>query len=482
LRGTLRATVRVMNQPDVYVVGSGPNGLTAAVHLAMAGRRVHVLEAGSTPGGGMRTKELIESGTRHDVCSAIHPLGVISEALRDLPLGEHGLEWVYPEVEVAHVVDGGRAGVLRRSVDMTAEGLGADGNAWRKGLQPLVRAGSALIDDLLTPLRIPRHPVHLLRYGFPGLQPATWWGRRFDTDEGSGLFAGLAAHSILPLSAPITTGYGLMLGMLGHTVGWPMPRGGSQSIADALVSLLAVHGGTVECDSPVVSLGDLPPGATVLLDIAPRQVLELAGERLPGRYAKQLRTYRYGPGVFKLDYVLSGPIPWTNPDAHLAGTVHVGGSFAEVAASEHAVGKGQHPERPFLLVAQPTSFDPTRSSTGRHAAWTYCHVPNGSTVDMTGRIEAQIERFAPGFRDLIVGRHAMATPQIEAYNANYVGGDIAVGAGDLRQFIARPTFGLHPWRTPLEGVYLCSAATPPGAGVHGMCGWHAARTVLGDGR
>jgi phytoene dehydrogenase-like protein len=472
-----------MSQPDVYVVGSGPNGLTAAVHLAMAGRRVRVLEAQSTPGGGMRTTELIESGTWHDVCSAIHPLGVVSEALRDLPLAEHGLEWVYPDVEVAHVIDGGGAGVLRRSLAATAEGLGEDGDEWRTAMRPLMRAGSALIDDLLSPLRIPpRHPIHLMRYGIPGLQPATWWGRRFDTEAGGGLFAGLAAHSILPLNAPITTGYGLMLAMLGHTVGWPMPRGGSQSIADALVSLLAAHGGTVDCGAPVASLADLPPGATVLLDVTPRQVLELAGERLPGRYAKRLRKYRYGPGVFKLDYVLSGPIPWTNPDAHLAGTVHIGGSLAEVAASERAVGKGQHPERPFLLVAQPTNFDSTRSSTGRHVAWTYCHVPNGSTVDMTTPIEAQIERFAPGFRDLIVGRHAMATPQIEAYNSNYVGGDIAAGAGDLRQFVARPTLGLRPWRTPLDGVYLCSAATPPGAGVHGMCGWHAARTVLRDGR
>jgi phytoene dehydrogenase-like protein len=472
-----------MSEPDVYVVGSGPNGLTAAVHLALAARRVHVLEAGPTPGGGTRTTELIETGTRHDVCSAIHPLGAVSPALRDLPLAEHGLEWVYPEVELAHVVDGGGAGVVRRSLDATAAGLGADGDAWQRAMRPLVRAGSALIDDLLSPLRLPpRHPIHLARYGVAGLQPATWWGRRFDTDAGSGLFAGLAAHSILPLSAPITTGYGLMLGMLAHTVGWPMPRGGSQSIADALASLLAAHGGTVECDAPVGSLADLPDGATVLLDVTPRQVLALAGERLPGRYAKRLRKYRYGPGVFKLDYVLSGPIPWSNPDAHLAGTVHIGGSLAEVVASEHAVGNGRHPDRPFMLVAQPTNFDPTRSTTGRHVAWTYCHVPNGSTIDMTARMEAQIERFAPGFRDLIVGRHAMATPQIEAYNANYVGGDIAAGAGDLRQFIARPTLGLHPWRTPIDGVYLCSAATPPGAGVHGMCGWHAARAVLADGR
>jgi len=273
-----------------------------------------------------------------------------------------------------------------------------------------------------------------------------------------------------------------MLGMLGHLVGWPMPKGGSQRIADALVALLAAHGGTVECGVRVGALDELPAGATVLFDVGPHQFVELAGDRLPGRYADRLRKYRYGPGVFKLDYVLSAPIPWTNPEAHLAGTVHLGGSLAEVAAAEAAVGRGDHPERPFVLVAQPTNFDPTRSATGRHVAWAYCHVPNGSTLDMTARIDDQIERFAPGFRDVVAGRHAMTTPQLEAYNPNNVGGDIAAGAGDLRQFLARPVLGLHPWRTPLAGVYLCSASTPPGAGVHGMCGWHAARTVLSDTR
>lgn len=466
----------------MYVVGAGPNGLTAAVVLAMAGRRVHVLEAADTPGGGTRTKELIEPGTWHDVCSAIHPLGVASPALRDLPLGEHGLEWVYPDVEVAHVVDGAQAGLLYRDLDRTADGLGADGRAWRRALAPLVDAGFELVDSLLAPLSLPRHPVHLARYGLAGLQPATRWGRRFETDAASGLFAGLAAHAILPLSAPITTGYGLMLGMLGHLVGWPQPRGGSQRIADALVSLLEAHGGTVECGVTVTSLDELPPGATTVLDVTPRQILAMVGERLPARYAKRLGKYRYGPAVFKLDYVLSEPIPWAAAEARRAGTVHVGGALAEVARSEAEVAAGRHAEQPFLLVAQPTQFDPTRSATARHVAWMYCHVPNGSTVDMTERIEAQIERFAPGFRDTVVGRHTMGPAALEVYNANYIGGDIAAGAGDLRQFVARPVLGRHPWRTPLDGVYLCSAATPPGPGVHGMCGHHAAHTVLADGR
>ena len=466
---------------DVYVVGAGPNGLTAAVLLAMAGRRVHVLEAADAPGGGTRTKELIEPGTRHDVCSAIHPLGIVSPALRNLPLAEHGLEWVFPDVELAHVVDGG-ASVLLRDVDATARALGADEVAWRAAFAPLVAAGTDLVDALLSPLSLPRHPIHLARYGLAGLQPATRWGRRFETDAASGLFAGLAAHAILPLSAPITTGYGLMLGMLGHLVGWPLARGGSQAIADALVGLVEAHGGTVECGVGVTSLGELPAGVTVVLDVTPRQFLRLADGRLPSRYARRLAAYRHGPGAFKLDYVLSEPIPWAAPQVGRAGTVHVGGSLADVARSEADVAAGRHPDRPFLLVAQPTQFDPIRSTTGRHVAWAYCHVPYGSDVDMTERIEAQIERFAPGFRDTIVGRHTLGPAALEAYNANYAGGDIAAGAGDLRQFIARPVLVRRPGRTPLDGVYLCSAATPPGAGVHGMCGYHAARTVLDDQR
>ncbi len=467
----------------MHVVGSGPNGLTAAVQLARAGREVHVYEAALTPGGGARTSELLEPGTLHDVCSAIHPLAVASAAFRELSLQDQGVLWLYPDVEVAHVLDGGRAGVLRRSVEDTARGLGADGPTWRRLFEPLVRSGFDLVDGLLSPLTLPpRHPLQLARYGASGLRPATWYARRFDSDLASGLFAGLAAHSMLPLNAPITTGYALMLGMLGHLVGWPVPEGGSQRITDALVSLLEASGGAVECGRRIDSLAELPRGATVLLDVTPRQLVDLAGERLPRRYDRRLRRYRHGAGVFKLDYLLTDPIPWAAPEARLAGTVHVGGSFAEVARAERAVAEGRHPEHPFVLVTEPTRLDPKRSTTGRSVAWAYSHVPNGSTVDMTDAIEAQIERFAPGFRDVIIGRHTMGPAALQSYNANYIGGDIGAGAGDLRQFVARPTFAVHPWRTPLDGVYLCSAATPPGAGVHGMCGWHAARTAVRDGR
>ena len=474
---------------SAVIVGSGPNGLVAAIALARAGWDVTVFEANARPGGGTRTEELTLPGVLHDVCSAIHPLAVGSPAFRaiaesDLPLRDHGLEWIQSPVPLAHPLDGGRAAVLHRSVEETADGLGPDAKAYRRLFGPFVEAGFDLTDGLLAPFTIPpKHPFTLARYGAVGVLPAYTVARRgFATDEAQAMFAGLAGHSILSLKAPVTAGYGLMLGVLAHLVGWPLARGGSQQIADALVAVLEKLGGRVECNRRIESLADLPTADAVLLDLTPRQVLAIAGAAVPDRYRKALSRFRYGPGVFKLDWALDGPIPWANPDCARAATVHLGGTLAEITASESDVQAGRHPDRPYVLLAQQSLFDPTRAPDGTQAVWAYCHVPNGSTVDMTDQIESQIERFAPGFRDRIIGRHAMNTAAVEAHDANYIGGDINGGVGDLRQFVRRPTLGLHPWKTPIDGVYLCSSSTPPGGGVHGMCGWHAAQEVIRSAR
>jgi phytoene dehydrogenase-like protein len=461
------------------VVGSGPNGLVAAVTLARAGWDVTVHEAASVPGGGLRSEELTVPGAVHDVCAAIHPLAVGSPVFREIA-DELSVDWVHSEYPLAHPLDGGRAGVLRRSVTDTADGLGVDAAAYRRLFGPLVDAGFDLTDGLLSPFTIPPdHPIELARYGLTGIRSARSVARRrFDTDEAQALFAGLAGHSILSLRAPVTAGYGLMLGVLAHLVGWPMARGGSKRIAAALVELLESLGGRVECDHRIGSLSELPPTDAVLLDLTPRQVIEVAGDALPARYRRSLERFRYGPGVFKVDWALDGPIPWTNPDCGLAATVHLGGTLGEIVAAEDEVQRGRHPERPYVLLAQQSRFDPTRAPAGIETVWAYCHVPNGSTEDMAGRIEAQVERFAPGFRDRIVATHTMDTRAVQRHDENYVGGDINGGVGDLRQFVARPTLGLHPWTTPIDGVYLCSSSTPPGGGVHGMCGWHAAQDVL----
>jgi phytoene dehydrogenase-like protein len=470
------------------VVGAGPNGLVAAIMLARAGWQVAVFEAAARPGGGTRTEELTLPGVLHDVCSAIHPLAVGSPAFREIashaPLDAHGLEWIHSEVPLAHPLEGGRAAVLHRSVDETADGLGTDAKAYRRLFGRFVTDGFDLTDGLLSPLAIPpKHPIALARYGAVGILPAHTVARRcFDADEAQALFAGLAGHSILSLKAPVTAGYGLMLGALAHLVGWPLARGGSQQIADALVSVLEGLGGRVECDRRIGSLDELPDADAVLLDLTPRQVLAVAGDALSTRYRKALSRYRYGAGVFKLDWALDGPIPWANADCARAATVHLGGTLEQITASEAEVQAGGHPERPYVLLSQPSLFDATRAPAGIQAVWAYCHVPNGSTVDMTDRIEAQVERFAPGFRDRIIGRHAMNTEAVEAHGTNYIGGDINGGVADLRQFVRRPTIGLHPWKTPIDQVYLCSSSTPPGGGVHGMCGWHAAREVMRESR
>jgi phytoene dehydrogenase-like protein len=464
---------------DAVVVGSGPNGLAAAIELARAGRSVLVLEAASTIGGGLRTAELTLPGFRHDVCSAVHPLGAASPFFRGLPLAAHGLDWVDPPAAVAHPLDDGSAVVLERSITTTAAQLGRDGDAYGRLFDPLAERADTILDEALGPLRIPHSPLVTARFGAAALRPAARFaGRRFQDERARALFAGLAAHSLLPLERAPSAGVGLVLGLLGHTTGWPFPRGGAQALADALASYLRSLGGEIECGERVDSVRDLPETRTVLLDVSPREALRIAGPILPRRYRRRLERYRHGPGAFKLDLALDGPIPWAAPACERAATVHVGGTLEEIAACEAGVWNGAAPERPFVIVAQQTRFDGSRAPNGKHTAWAYCHVPNGSQEDLAERIEAQIERFAPGFRARILARHAMGPRELEALNPNYVGGDINGGTQDLGQLFTRPARRLDPYSTPAPGLLLCSASTPPGGGVHGMCGYWAARAAL----
>lgn len=465
---------------DAAVIGAGPNGLSAAIEIARNGRSVTVYEANDTIGGGCRTGELTLPGFRHDICSAFHPMGAASPFFRSLDLGRDGLEWIEPSSALAHPLDDGTAVLLDRSLEATASGLGVDAHAYLRLIVPLVGHWDKLAADALAPLlRVPRHPFVLARLGLPGLLPARMLARRaFRGVRARALFGGLAAHSVQPLDAPLTGSFALMFAVTAHVASWPVARGGSQAVADALAARVRSLGGTIEIGRRVTRLDELPAARAYLCDITPRQLERIAGTRLTDGYRARLRSFRYGPGVFKLDYALDGPVPWRAKDCLRAGTVHVGGTLDEIAESEAAVAAGRIPERPFVLVGQQSLFDPSRAPAGKQTLWTYCHVPNGSTVDMTSRVEAQIERFAPGFRDLILQRSVMTPVDIERHNENYIGGDIAAGANTFFQVMARPFLKLDPYSTSANDIFICSASTPPGGGVHGMCGYHAARAAL----
>ncbi len=462
---------------DAIVIGAGPNGLAAAIEIARAGRSVCLYEANPTIGGGTRSAELTLPGFVHDVCSAVHPLAAGSPFFSQLPLQKHGLEFVYPPASLAHPFDDGTAIILDRSLDVTAARLGRDRAAYKKLFSPFVAGWDELAVDLLAPIGIPRRPFAMARFGLRGIRSAKAFAEsKFQEEKTRTMFAGLAAHSFLALDQLGTTAFGLVLGILAHTTGWPVTRGGSQSIANALASYLKELGGEIVTNHRVESLADLPPSRATLCDVTPRQLVRIAGASLPVGFRKRLERYRYGPAAFKIDWALSAPVPWKARECATAATVHLGGSFAEILESEWNASHGRASEKPFILVAQASLFDPTRAPNGQHTLWAYCHVPNGSTVDMTDAIERQIERFAPGFRDCVLARSVLAPVDLERHNANLVGGDINGGIQDLAQMFLRPTISMYS--TAVENLYLCSSSTPPGGGVHGLCGFHAARTAL----
>jgi phytoene dehydrogenase-like protein len=467
--------------PDAVVVGTGPNGLAAALALARAGLSVEMFEGASSPGGGCRTQEITLPGFHHDICSTIQSMVSLSPFFRAFPEIAGAVTMRAPQSAFAHPLDGGRVATVKGSVDETAQGLGADAAVYQKVMGPLVDDAQGLANAVLAPLRSPpRNPLTMARFALGGIPSASHLAKRFTTPEGKALVAGACSHAMLPLTAPVTAAFGLFLTVTAHAGGWPVIEGGSARLVDALVDALATEGVTIRLDSPVRSLSDIPSARATLFDTSAQGLVDIAGDRLSSRYKSSVARFARGPGVFKVDWALSGPVPWSAPACRTAGTVHVGGPFDEVAASEEDVARGRHNERPYCIVVQASVADATRAPSGQHTLWAYCHVPNGSGVDMTERIENQIERFAPGFRDLILGRASTSTAEGEHHNPNYLGGDITGGAGTLRQTIFRPALRWNEYRTGTPGLYLCSSSAPPGGGVHGMCGWLAARTVLSD--
>ncbi|MCE9597152.1 MAG: NAD(P)/FAD-dependent oxidoreductase [Spirochaetia bacterium] len=467
-----------MREYDVVIIGSGPNGLAAAIALAEAGRSVLVLEGATEIGGGTRTTELTLPGFLHDVCSGAHPMGILSPYLKTLPLEKHGLKWILPEASVAHPLDDGPAVLLTHSVQETAGRLGADAKRYAHLIEPFMKNPEGLLADSLAPLGVPDHPFQLMRFGLAGIRSANAVANRFKEEAAKALFAGCAAHSILPFSRMLSGAVGLMFLITAHMKAWPVAAGGSASISQALSLYLKQLGGAIETNRMIHSMRDLPPARAYMFDTDPLQLAKIAESVLPAGYVKRLRSYRYGPGVFKMDWALNGPIPWRDPACLKACTVHLGGTFAEIAAGEDAIWRGHHPEKPFVLVVQQSQFDSSRAPPGKHTGYAYCHVPSGSDVDLTDIVESQMERFAPGFRDLILARNVMRTKDLYAHNPNYFGGAITGGVADLFQLFTRPVLRLDPYSTPNNRIFICSASTPPGAGVHGMCGYHAAQSVL----